>query len=130
MGKNRKYRIFLSAAEHSGDDHCANLISAFRRQGYDNVEFVGIGGPRMAEAGCQLLQTTVGKTAMLYNAFTMVGYFYKLLRRIKRYLRANPIDMVVVCDSPAFNWHVAQFAKKIGTRTLFFVAPQLWAWGG
>jgi len=38
--------------------------------------------------------------------------------------------LVVVCDSPAFNWHVAKCAKKAGIKTLFYVAPQLWAWAG
>jgi lipid-A-disaccharide synthase len=37
---------------------------------------------------------------------------------------------VVVCDSPSFNFHIARAAKKVGTQTLFYVAPQLWAWGG
>ncbi|MCK4292188.1 MAG: lipid-A-disaccharide synthase [Planctomycetes bacterium] len=130
MDKNRKYRVFISAAEPSADAHCANLISAFSKSGYDNIEIVGVGGPKMAEAGCKLLQATVGKAAMLYNAFTQVRYYYKLLKRIKRYFKDNKVDLVVVCDSPAFNWHVAKCAKKAGIKTLFYVAPQLWAWAG
>jgi len=130
MDKNRKYRVFISAAEPSADSHCANLISAFSKTGYGNIEIVGVGGPKMAEAGCKLLQATVGKAAMLYNAFTQVGYYYKLLKRIKRYFKSNKVDLVVVCDSPAFNWHVAKCAKKAGIKTLFYVAPQLWAWAG
>jgi len=130
LDKDKKYRVFLSAAEPSADDHCANLAAALRSRGCDNIELVGIGGPKMAEAGCELLEVTVGKAVMIYNAFTQVGRYYMLLRRIKRYLKSNPVDLVVVCDSPAFNWHVAKFAKKTGTKTLFYVAPQLWAWGG
>jgi lipid-A-disaccharide synthase len=38
--------------------------------------------------------------------------------------------LVIVCDSPSFNFHVAKAAKKAGIRTLFYVAPQLWAWAG
>ena len=130
MQKDKKYRVFISAAEPSADDHCANLIAALAKKGYDNIELVGIGGPKMAKAGCELLQTTVGKAVMIYNAFTQIGRYYMLLRRVKRYLRTNKVDLVVVCDSPAFNWHVAKFAKKIGIKTIFYVAPQLWAWAG
>jgi lipid-A-disaccharide synthase len=36
---------------------------------------------------------------------------------------------VIVCDSPAFNFHIAKAAKKAGIKTLFYIAPQLWAWG-
>jgi len=125
--RNKKYRVFISAAEPSADAHCAGLITALRNKD-KTMEFVGVGGPKMAEAGCELLQSTVGKAAMIYNAFTQVGHFYILLRRIKRYLQANKVDLVIVCDSPSFNWHVAKAAKKTGIKTLFYVAPQLWAW--
>ena len=36
--------------------------------------------------------------------------------------------MVIVCDSPSFNFHVAKVAKRAGIKTVFYVAPQLWAW--
>jgi lipid-A-disaccharide synthase len=37
---------------------------------------------------------------------------------------------LIVCDSPSFNFHVAKAAKQAGVKTLFYVAPQIWAWGG
>jgi lipid-A-disaccharide synthase len=89
---------------------------------------VGIGGPKMAAAGCELIESTVGRAVMTYNAFAHVGHFYRLVRLVRRYLRERPVDLVIVCDSPAFNFHVAKEAKKAGVPTLFYVAPQLWAW--
>jgi lipid-A-disaccharide synthase len=65
---------------------------------------------------------------MTYNAFGQIFYFRGLIKRIERYFEENPVDLVVVCDSPAFNFHVAKIAKKHGAKTLFYVAPQLWAW--
>jgi lipid-A-disaccharide synthase len=124
----KKYRVFLSAAEPSADAHCAGLISSLKESGYD-FEFVGVGGPKMAEAGCELLENTTGKAVMIYNAFSHVIHFYKLIKKISRYLSENKIDLVVVCDSPSFNFHIAKAAKKAGIKTLFYVAPQLWAWG-
>lgn len=126
--KKKKYRVFISAAEPSADAHCAGLITALRKSSYD-IEFVGVGGAKMAEAGCELLEVTSGKAVMIYKAFAHVVHFYRLIRRIKHYLAGNKIDLVVVCDSPAFNFHVAKAAKKEGIKTLFYVAPQLWAWG-
>jgi lipid-A-disaccharide synthase len=123
------YRIFVSAADPSADAHCAGLISAFRKSAY-NIEFYGVGGPRMEAAGCELLEKPVGKAAMVYKAFSQVGYYYRLIRRINRFLKSNKIDLVIVCDSPSFNFHIAKAAKKAGIKTLFYVAPQLWAWAG
>ena len=84
----------------------------------------------MAAAGCQLLETTTARASMLYNAFAHVGYFYKLIKRVTAYLQSNKVDLVIVCDSPAFNFHIAKAAKKAGVKTLFYVAPQLWSWAG
>ncbi len=126
--KNKTYRVFISVAEPSADAHCAGLITAMRKMPYDNIEFVGVGGPKMAEAGCKLLQITIGKAVMIYNAFRHVGHYYKLIKRITSYLKTNEVDLVIVCDSPGFNFHIAKAAKKLGIKTLFYVAPQLWAW--
>ena len=127
--RNKTYRIFISAAEPSADSHCAALITALQQTAY-SIEFAGVGGPKMASAGCKLLEVTVGRAAMLYNAFTQIVHFYKLLRRISRFLKSSKVDLVIVCDSPAFNFHVAKAAKKAKIKTLFYVAPQLWAWAG
>jgi len=84
----------------------------------------------MAQAGCELLENTVDKAAMGFNGFTQVARFYKLIKRIERFMADNKVDLVIVCDSPSFNFHVAKAGKKAGAKTLFFVAPQLWAWEG
>jgi lipid-A-disaccharide synthase len=127
MIESKTYRIFLSAAEPSADSHCAALINTLRSKS-DNMEFVGIGGEKMANAGCELVENTAGQAAMIYKVFKKVPHFYKLIKRTKHYLRSYKPDLVIVCDSPAFNFHVAKAAKKTGIKTLFYVAPQLWAW--
>lgn len=129
MAQMKNKRVFVSANDPSADVHCAGLISALKRTGMP-IEFVGIGGPKMAAAGCEVIENTVGRAVMTYNAVAHVGHFYKLVQRIKRYLREHPVDLMIVCDSPSFNFHVAKAAKRAGVRTLFYVAPQLWAWGG
>ncbi|MCI0536707.1 MAG: hypothetical protein L0Z50_15930, partial [Verrucomicrobiales bacterium] len=56
-------RIFFSVGEPSGDLHGANLIAELGRLSSQSravdsraMECVGFGGPRMAAAGCELLQ--------------------------------------------------------------------------
>jgi len=84
----------------------------------------------MAAAGCELLETTVSRAVMTYKALRHIVHYYELIRSIGAYLRGNKVDLVIVCDSPAFNFHIAKAAKKAGIRTMFYVAPQIWAWGG
>ncbi len=120
-------RIFISAAEPSADALCAALVSSLKKTG-GNFEFVGLGGAKMAEAGCRLLEKTTDKAAMAYNAFGKIVHFWKILAKVKAFLKNNKTDLVIVCDSPAFNFHVAKAAKKFKIQTVFYVAPQLWAW--
>ena len=129
MADMQNQRVFVSVNDPSADVHCAGLISALERAGAP-IEFVGIGGPKMAAAGCEVIESTVGRAVMTYTAIAHVGHYYRLVRRVRRYLQEHPADLVIVCDSPSFNFHVAKVAKRLGVRTLFYVAPQLWAWGG
>ncbi len=124
----KTYRLFVSANDPSADVHCAGMIRALKASGRQ-IEFVGIGGPKMAEAGCELIENTVGGAVMTYKAVAHAGHYYKLIKRIGRYFREQAVDLVIVCDSPSFNFHVAKAAKRAGIRTVFYVAPQLWAWG-
>jgi len=124
---DRTYRIFISAAEPSGDSHSAALINALRKK-QPNIEFVGTGGDKMAAAGCELLEKTADRAVMTYKAFRHALHFYKLVLRMSAFLKKSKVDLVIVCDSPAFNFHIAKAAKKAGIKTLFYVAPQLWAW--
>lgn len=136
--------IFLSSLEHSAEMHCVHLMAALNEKsgpipwpGTERIEvpsskegfrFTGFGGQRLAEAGCEILDDTVSRAAMIYNVFKQLGYYKKLIRLADDYFLRNKIDLVVVCDSPAFNFHIAKAAKKHGIPVLFYVAPQLWAW--
>ena len=124
---DRTYRIFVSAAEPSGDKLCAKLITALKQSGY-NVEITGFGGKNMAQAGCLLLVNTTQKAAMTYNAFSHILFFYRAIKKAKKHFADAKPDLVIVCDSPSFNFHIAKTAKAAGIKTLFYVAPQLWAW--
>lgn len=128
MAENKTKRIFISACEPSADAHCAGLIRAVAKKTGGNIEWVGVGGQKMAEAGCEMLADTVKRAAMIYNAFGQVGFYYKILKDVRNYFKSNCVDLVIVCDSPSFNFHVAKAGKKTGSKVLFYVAPQLWAW--
>jgi lipid-A-disaccharide synthase len=139
--------IFISALEHSAEMHCANLMAAVDTlHPYDadwpqtlfdlpplgsppvKLNWAGFGGQRMEEQGCKLMDNTVNRAAMIYNVLGQLGYYKKLIRLACEYFENNTVDLVVVCDSPAFNFHIAKAAKRYGIPVLFYVAPQLWAW--
>ena len=146
MNKKKPKTVFISAMEHSAEMHCANLMGAIdEKQSMDNsvwpgqdhiaseslqpvIQWAGFGGERMAGLGCGLLDNTVKRATMIYNVFGQLGYYRKLIKQANAFFTQNKVDLVVVCDSPAFNFHIAKAAKKHSIPVLFYVAPQLWAW--
>lgn len=128
MAEKKVYRIFISAAEPSADEHCAALINALKKRP-GQFEFAGFGGEKMRQAGCNLIANTANRAVMAASAFSQAARFIGLINKARYEFRQHQPDLVIVCDSPSFNFHIAKAAKKAGCKVLFFVAPQLWAWG-
>ena len=124
----RPLTIFLSAAEASGDEHAARLIVALRAAAGE-AEFVGVGGAKMAAAGCRILVDLTAKASMLVGGpLLRLGYYVRMVRRLQRAVREIRPDVVVPVDSPALNWHLAGTARKLGIPVVYYIAPQVWAW--
>jgi len=128
MITGERKRIFISSCEPSSDHHCAHLIKEVDRTSGGNIEWTGLGGDQMEKAGCRILEKTTGRAVMAHNAFAHIKYYRQLIGQMTQYLHDNHTDLVIVCDSPAFNFHIAKAAKANGIKVLFYVAPQLWAW--
>jgi lipid-A-disaccharide synthase len=106
----------------------AQLIHALRRR-LVGLEFFGVGGERMREAGCATVVdardlAVVGITEILSHLPRIYGLFHNLIAEADR---RRP-DLAVVIDSPAFNWRVARQMRKRGIPVIYYVAPQFWAW--
>lgn len=121
-------KIFFSAGEPSGDLHAANLIRALRSE-RDDVEAVGLGGPEMAAAGCELHADMTSLSVMWFlRVLLKLHVFARHLSRADRYFRHHRPDAVVLVDFPGFNWWVARRAKAHGIPVFYYVPPQIWAW--
>lgn len=120
-------RIFISAAEPSGDQHAAGLIQAIREL-LPNSTFYGIAGPRMQAAGCEVVEDWTRHSAMLTGAIRLIGRAFRLFGQVGRLLRAQPADLVILVDSPTLHLPMAKKARAAGCPVLYYIAPQLWAW--
>ncbi len=120
--------IMLSAGEASGDLHGATMCRALRALD-PAVRLIGMGGPRMAAAGVEILvdptaqaavgtSEALGRVPALYRA-------YKIL--VERLRNARPLAIVLI-DFPEFNLRLARQARRAGIPVVYFIPPQLWAW--
>jgi len=121
-------RIFVSAGEPSGDLHGAGVVRALRER-YPTASIEALGGPRMAQAGATLRYDMEGLAAFGFvEIVSKLGAHLRLLRALRQDLRAGRYDLVILIDYPGFHLRVAEAARTAGTKVLYYIAPQLWAW--
>lgn len=123
--------ILISAGEASGEMYGAQLIQALRRAAgpAQSLEFFGVGGERMRAAACEIVVdakelAVVGITEIINHLPKILGLYEHLIAEADR----RKPDLAIVIDSPAFNWRVARQMKRRGIPTVYYVAPQFWAW--
>jgi lipid-A-disaccharide synthase len=121
-------RIFVSAGEPSGDLHGAGVIRALRLR-HPEALIEALGGPRMEAAGAVLRYRMEGLAAFgLVEIVTKLAAHWRLLRALRRDFAAGRYDLVILIDYPGFHLRVAEAARAAGTKVLYYIAPQLWAW--
>jgi len=125
---DKPLRFGIVASETSGDRLGAGLIAALREH-YPGAEFIGVGGRRMIDAGCQSL-VPMDRLAVM-GFVEPLGRLPELLR-IKRLLEKtfidNPPAAFIGIDSPDFNLRVAATLNRRGIPTVHYVSPSVWAY--
>jgi len=127
MNSSQAPTIFLTAGEASGDAHAANLIIALSER-LPSARFVGVGGPRMAAAGCELLEDIVASASMFLDNLVKVFYYRRVIHRLADAMAKRRAAVLVPTDSPGLNWHMAAAARRLGVPVMYYIAPQVWAW--
>ena len=121
--------FFIVAGEPSGDAHAARLMRSLKDLFPDCI-FSGIGGVAMEREG---LQSLVPMREISVVGFWEVAKRYPmfrgLLRKCSSMLASGGIDAFIPVDYPGFNLRLAMSAKQANVRVVWYIAPQLWAWG-
>ncbi|MBI3009528.1 MAG: hypothetical protein HYY57_00895 [Candidatus Omnitrophica bacterium] len=122
--------ILFVAGDPSGDAHAASLIRSLRAK-EPGLRFFALGGPAMAQAGAQLLDHLTAASAIgPFDAARHIGRFSKSLRTLKAHLQTQRPDLAILVDFGDFNLpFVAPLVKKFKIPILYYISPQLWAWG-
>ena len=121
-------KYYIIAGEASGDLHGSNLIKEIIKLD-SNAEIKAWGGDKMQDAGATIVKhfkdlAFMGFYEVLINLKTILNNISYCKKDI---LDFNP-DKIIFIDYPGFNLRIAKWAKKQKFNTIYYIAPQLWAW--
>ncbi len=123
MGK----KILMISGEASGDLHGSLLISELKRID-PSITVKGMGGPRMREQGLAGIDSTPLSVVGIVEVFKKLPLLFGAYSDLKKLLRSERFDCVVLIDYPDFNLRFARYAKKMRVPVVYYISPQVWAW--
>jgi lipid-A-disaccharide synthase len=121
-------KIFISAGEASGDLHASNLVIAVH-QLQPQMQFYGMGGKLMQQSGVEIIVNS--NELSIVGAIEVITHsrqIWAAMRKIKKFLKIQRPDLIILIDFPGFNLWLAKVAKKAGIKVLYYISPQIWAW--
>jgi lipid-A-disaccharide synthase len=118
--------VMIVAGETSGELYGALLATALRKK-IPDIEIVGIGGRRMQEAGVRLV-AGIASAFGVAEAISALRELRKSFRNAVVALTEEKPSVLVLIDYPDFNLRLADKAKQLGIKVLYYVSPQVWAW--
>jgi lipid-A-disaccharide synthase len=121
-------KIMIMSGEASGDLHGANLAREIWKQD-PAIAIYGVGSKQMQRAGVRMLAdakeiSVVGITEVL----THLGVIYRVYALLKRFLKHERPDLLVLIDFPDFNIMLGKAAQRLGIPVLYYISPQVWVW--
>lgn len=127
--ESRARTVLITAGEASGDQAAAPVVAALR-QLRPEWRIIATGGRKMEKAGAEIL--------MPFSELAVMG-FSEVIRKLpairRRFnslaarLDGGEVDLFLPVDFPGFNLRLAARARRARVPVLYFVAPQVWAWG-
>ena len=127
---DRPLRVFVGAAEASGEIHAASLVRRVRglaaAQGAPEPVITAIGGERLRALGVEPLADPVARARTGFDGvLESLPYYAGVLERAAEHARDARPDVFVPVDSPALHVPMARMVRRHGVPVVHLVAPLL-----
>ncbi len=122
-------RIIVITGEASGDVYGAMLAAELFRKRPD-IRVSGVGGDRMRAAGVDIFLDSGNLPVVgVWEAIVRLPELRRAMNDMKARIARERPDLLILIDYPGMNLRLARFAKERGIRVMYYISPQVWAWG-
>ncbi len=127
MANSDSDQILIVAGEASGDLHGGHLVRALKAQ-YPQLQFEGVGGKHMQEAGVSTLYDISRMGGMgLFEFVSGLWHHIEVYRKLSREIAKGKYRAAILINYPFFNLKLAKVCKQWDCPALFYISPQVWA---
>jgi lipid-A-disaccharide synthase len=124
----RNRRIMIVAGEASGDLHGGDLARQIHALD-PACELFGIAGAQMRAAGVEAKVRIEDIHGLgLTELISTIGLSLATMRDLRRIIRTDQPDLVILIDYAEFNLVLAGIARRAVVPVLYYITPQVWAW--
>ncbi|MCK4353547.1 lipid-A-disaccharide synthase [candidate division WOR-3 bacterium] len=122
-------KLLIVTGETSGDLHGANVIRELKGL-IPDLKVFGIGGERLKKEGVEIVCHI--KFLAVVGFLEVIPKFFRIRKAMQllytKMLKEKP-DACLLIDYPGFNLRFAKLAKQEGIKVIYYILPQIWAWG-
>lgn len=122
----------LVAGDPSGDANGADLVRALA-ESWPDAQFIGAGGPKMAEAGVKLEFNLTDDAAIgPVDVTKKIGTFWRRYKQLAGLAQERKPELIILIDFYTFNQKLARAIKgRAGggwqPKIVQYTSPQVWA---
>jgi lipid-A-disaccharide synthase len=122
-------KLMIIAGEASGDLHGGELLRELKALG-PGLEIFGIGGDRMKAEGMELVYHVRELSFMGFaEVLGHLPFIRSVMKNLERMMKERRPDALLLIDYPGFNLRFAGKAHRAGIPVIYYISPQVWAWG-
>lgn len=122
-------KIMIIAGEASGDLHGSGLVRELIKNQND-LKIFGIGGDKMSNQGMELLYHINEMSVIgFWDVIKQFRFFRGVYKKLVQIMDTEKPSVLVLIDYPGLNLKLAKAAHEKGIPVLYYIAPQVWAWG-
>ena len=126
MIENKK--IFICCTEQSGENIAYNICKRLKKYNYQIDGVVGASSAKFITN--KYYDISIFKSLGLIEIILSIPKFIKIINYLFLKIVKNKYDLVILIDSPDFNYQLAKKLKKnhFKNKIIQIVAPTVWAW--